>query len=356
MKRIVYRLLIAVAVLGSSTSKSATLVAAGQLRMSFNFEADDLIADPVRPRIYATVPATNSVAVIDTTTMSLVTTVFIGSNPRGMAISADNTKLFVANQGSTVNAIGVLDLATLTSLPSYSAPERPFDLAVGLAGRLYASSASGIQQFDTGSGTYVKTFPGYPNALSSGYLAITPDGNTLFDGSLSGSPARLQRFDVSTPNATLLQTQSFSRGGDTYQTLSHDGAYVVFVSGYAIDKLAANDLTAVHGTFNVGAYPSASTFSPDDKWFYAARSGGPTELLVFNANTYVQTGGFSLSGDPSALLVDNSGSYLFSAEPGKVQVYWTGVPEPGTLSCLLGGFALLTGCRRTGRVRRANQS
>src|SRR4051812_21182353 len=84
----------------------------------FNYSIGYLAADPVRSRVYATAPHDNSVIVIDTTSLTVVKTIAIGSAPEGLAISADGTKLWVANSGSTTFGIGVVDLNTLTTLPS----------------------------------------------------------------------------------------------------------------------------------------------------------------------------------------------------------------------------------------------
>src|SRR5580704_15084089 len=87
---------------------AASSAATGDLLTTFNFGVNDMVVDPTRNLIYATVPSTNSVEVINANTLSVVTTISIGSNPMGLALSADDNTLYVANSGSTANAIGVV--------------------------------------------------------------------------------------------------------------------------------------------------------------------------------------------------------------------------------------------------------
>ena len=47
---------------------------------------------PTLPYVYATIPTTNSVAIINTETLEIVDDVFIGSNPFGLALSLDGTR------------------------------------------------------------------------------------------------------------------------------------------------------------------------------------------------------------------------------------------------------------------------
>src|SRR4051812_14031029 len=68
-----------------------------------------LLADPSRPRVYGTLTSSNSIIVIDTTSLT-AQTIPTGLAPIGLALSRDNSRLYVANSGSTSAAIGVVDL------------------------------------------------------------------------------------------------------------------------------------------------------------------------------------------------------------------------------------------------------
>lgn len=197
-----------------------------------------LAADPVRPRVYATVPSDNSVIVIDTTSLAVVATIPIGSSPQGLAVSADRQKLWVANSGSTNHAVGVIDLNTLTTLPSLPAPNQPYDIEEGLAQRLYltplSDSASNdeIMQIDGATGAFLGYLGSY-EVYSAGLLKISPDRRSLFFGNRGLSPSTLDKFDVSRAAATLIQQTDFDRVGSNGESLriSHNGKFLVFPNG-----------------------------------------------------------------------------------------------------------------------------
>ena len=113
----------------------------GEIARLYPFKTSRLVVDPSRARVYAVVPDSNSVAVIDAKTLALLKTVFIGSNPVDLSISADDKTLYVANNGSTAAAVGVLDLDTLTTRSSFPLPSGAIAIAAGLGNRVYVSAS-----------------------------------------------------------------------------------------------------------------------------------------------------------------------------------------------------------------------
>ena len=183
----------------------------GGLAATFPIVPSKLLADPVRNRVYAAVPATNSVAVIDTTTLMVVATVPIGPDPVDMAISMDGNTLYVANKGSATAAVGILDLNMLATRTSLTLSGAPLAVAAGLDGRVYAivtgSAANSVVQLDGTTGAVQATLA---NDLFSndGILQITPDGKTLLAASSTFTASALRSYDVSTATPTLLQTST----------------------------------------------------------------------------------------------------------------------------------------------------
>lgn len=311
----------------------AGFCAAGTLLTSYNITAGTVLSDPTRGRVYASVPATNSVAVIDTATLVL-TSIPVGSSPQGMALSLDSSLLFVANNGSTAAAITVIDLNTLTTKASMSAPSAVSSVAVGANNVLYATGGSGILQFDIASETYQGT--SQTSAVwYDGYLTATPDGKTLFYGTSGLSPQSLVSFDVSSGTPVLLQKGGFSEGGDSCLTVSHNGKYVTFDSSYNIVELSATNINTTIGTFDVGAYPDAVVFSPDDTLVYAA-NGPYGSIQVYDSQTFAEVASYPFAQYvewPSALAVDKSGAEVFlaqgwPADQPTIEVYSTGTPLP----------------------------
>ena len=315
---------------------AASSAATGDLVTTFNFGVNDMVVDPTRNLIYATVPSTNSVEVINASTLSVVAAIPIGSNPMGLALSSDDNTLYVANSGST--AIGVVNLNTLTALPSISTPANPYYLAVGTGGRLYASTGNGIMQFNLGTGSYTSSFSAYPYYYAQ--LATSPDGKTLFQATEGISPASLFKYDISTATATQVQSIMTSEGGSASPVVTADGSAIIMSNGYTLEKLSTSNLNTVLGTFNVGAYTGPAALSPDNHWLYTTNYN---TLEMWNANTFVEKTSFSVpSNVTNSIQIDNSGRLIFVGEDNQLQVFSTGVND-NTATLTLGTLAITQG-------------
>jgi len=288
----------------------------------FNHSVSRLAADPIRPRVYATVPSENTVLVIDATSLTIARIIPIGSAPEGLAISVDGSKLWVANSGSTTAAIGVIDLDTLQTLPSLPAPERPYDIEEGAGGRLYVTVAGqatpgGVMQFDGNTGAYQTSFGQY-KVYGNTPLEISPDRNTLFFG---GGLSVLGKYNVVTTNASLVQEARLD-GGAGWLRISHGGQFIVAPIGsgngtppYTTFEVPTGNLAGIIGTFQVGAYPGPATFSNGDTLLYHAASAHTNRLTIFDTGTFASVGTIPVTGFSgySDIRVDRSGRWLFMA-------------------------------------------
>ena len=328
----------------------------GDVAAVFNYNPSKLLADPARTRIYAADPTSNSVIVIDTTTLQVVATIPIGSDPVDMAISPDGNTVYVATHGSTLAAVGVVDLNTLAIRATYPLPGSPVAIAAGLAGRVYASITSDnfqytIYQFDGATGTIQATFN--PNYYDNNLFQISPDGSTLFVASTGSDPGTLKSFDVSTATPVALQVNSDASENDSQLVISHTGKYICLPSGggnpggggYTTLLFSTADITSYYGALNNGAYPGPLAFSPDDSLVYQTRYGAANVLDVFNAQTFFKTeevnlpnfGASGYSGEISGIVVDSTGSYLFVGQSS-----YDGSSTSGQLAVLATGVGTLT--------------
>jgi YVTN family beta-propeller protein len=328
----------------------------------FNYATGYLTADPLRPRVYATVPNDNLVIVIDTASLSVIKTIPIGSSPQGLAVSADGSKLWVANSGSTTFGIGIVDLNTLTTLPSYSTPLLPFDIKEGAGHRLYLTpknqsfgpNGGGMMQIDGDTGTFQKYFGGF-DVYAGAVIDVSPDRNTLFFGNRGLSPSTLARYDISTATPALLQsTGNVGSNGEAIR-VSHNGQFLVYPngsgnSGYNTYEIPTSNLSGINGSFNVGAYPISAAFSNDDSLLYHGTSS-QSAVKIFDTKTFVLVGTIPLGSSPNSsggydskdLVVDRSGRWLFVATSfftnsgfgGDLRVFDVGPPELGNISTRL---------------------
>ena len=308
-----------------------------------SYSVGQLAADPIRPRVYATLPSENSVLVIDTDSLKVIDTIPIGSVPQGLALSADGSTLWVANSGSTTSAIGVLDLATLTRRPSLPAPDRPSDIEEGAGHRLYLTPASdvsdGIMQIDATTGAYQTSFGGF-EIYAGSLLETSPDHNTLFFGNTGLSGSTLENFNVATSTPTLIRTVMLSGYGSGLR-VAHNGQFMVYpntegngMPRFTTFKIPTNDISSSLGSFDVGSFPGPATFSNDDTFLYQSVSN-PNIIKVFDATTFGKVGAIPLPLDSavSDMVVDRSGRWLFVARfdyfgSSDLRVFDTGRMDP----------------------------
>jgi len=243
-----------------------------------------LVEHGTLPLLYTTIPSSNEVVVVNTNTESIVTAIPLGgSNPQGMAISADNSKVFVALQGGS--AIKVISTTTNTVTDTFLLPYQPEYVAYGGPGRIYITDDSingDIESRDPSTGALIGTLP-HEN-YTGDLLAVSRDGNTLCSARTGQSPASLACYDISTDSPPAAWT-TYNIGGNL-QTIdiSGDDAYVYTACGspYQITAYHLSTLSQA-GTFDTGAYPDSGYDSFEgDKVFIS----GADSAWTWNAQTY----------------------------------------------------------------------
>lgn len=333
--------------LGTALTSPAQTTGYDNLVARFTVAANHFVADPARHRIYASVPADNTVVVIETDPIRLSKTISIGLTPAGMAMSPDGLSLYVALSGTT--RIGVIDLTTLATLQPLFVDIKPGQVAAGLSNRLYITpldDVDGLLQVDALTGATQASLDAHPS--KEGLLQISPDYTTLYFGNTQLDPSTLKRYDVSTATPTLVETSAPATTGDggVDLKLSHDGELLCYpnVNGNApnpperlrpeglspthdapfspvTDVIDPMDFTVRFGSFNIGPYPSVLTFSPDDKIAYEYRTGA-RQVVLFNTATFAQFSALAVPDDSvSDLITDESGRYLFVGDGTAIEVY-----------------------------------
>lgn len=331
--------------------------AAGDVLASYNFGASSFAMDPTAPYMYATIPSQNAVAIINTNTLAVEKTVFVGSGPANIAFSPDGLTAYIAN--STSDFLAVFNTQTQTVTNSFLLPEQPQDVVFGNQNRLFVLGQNHIYQIDATTGA--STGPALGSTfVYGGELQISPDRNTLYYGDYGLSPSTMYKFDVSTTTPTLVRQSAFGTLGSNGQdlTLSHDGTFISYATGsgqngYQIAKIRTSDF-AILGSFNTGPYPRQITFSPDDQIAYTVNTDG--EIDLFDTHTFLPAGKFLGSGQATDIQVDSTGRYLFASYNDSfygfvgVRVFDTGraVPEPSAVILITAGsmFLLIRGWRR----------
>ena len=306
-----------------------------------------LLADPQRARVYAA--TFKKITVIDTQSLSVLKTFELPYTAWDMHISADGSKLWLATKSFT---LGLINLETLTQFDEFTIPEPAEQVREGLNQRLYISSSSptgGVAQIDLVNGSVVKFNPDTHGYASHCAIEISADRKTLYVGDLVDVDPVLARYDISTENATLVQSVFVGQAGAQASLgLSHSGQIISFGGGQAIPLRSATDLSVAFGSLNLAVNGGPLAFAVDDSLaFLSTRPPTLSEqnkIAVFDTKSFqmVRTITLSETGGYSRLVVDSTDSYVFvytsaafaSSPDLKVYPARTSLPPPPPRSLL----------------------
>lgn len=287
----------------------------GDILAQYTFPASSLVMSPTQSLMYATIPSQNSIAIINTNTLVVEDTLFVGSGAANLAFSPDGSKAYIAN--STSNFVVVFDTQTRMVIDSFLLSEQPQDVVFGTLNRLWVLGQSQIFQIDATNGASTGPSVTNPPYIYGGSLEISPDRNTLYYGDYGLSPSTMYKIDVSGTNPVLLLQTPFGTVGSNGEdlTLSHNGSYICYTVGsgqnsYDIAKFRTSDFASL-GSFVTGPYPQALAFSPDDLVVYASVNTA-SGIKAFDANSFLFLGTMSGPDVATKLAVDSTGRYLFA--------------------------------------------
>ena len=241
-------------------------------------------APPPAFHAYVTNETSGDLTVIAAGTHEVVATIPLGKRPRGIKVSPDNTRLFVALSGSPPAPPG-------TDEDSLPPPDR---------------SADGIGIVDIAEGRIV-------NVLQAGtdpeQVAISADGTRVFVANEDAALASIVEIATGEILAEL------PVGGEPEGvTRSPNGAWV-YITSEEENRVSVIDTEALEviASFDVGARPRSSNFSPDSTRAYVTAENGGTVSVVDTADhTVIET--IELTGElirPMEVRVSPDGGRLY---------------------------------------------
>lgn len=188
-----------------------------------------------RNRIYVTDPASRTVVVIDAASQRVLWRLPTGVYPEDLALTPDETKLYVANQQpAPVGSISVFDLGESdklrTSITGVNCPE---GLAMAPDGALmYVESQCGFADdplfvVDTKVDRVDHSIPGF--AVGTTALGMLPNGEKLYIG--TGEPERTRVLITATGDVKALGRPGDPKAYARYFAATPDGRYVLGVGG-----------------------------------------------------------------------------------------------------------------------------
>ena len=235
----------------------------------------------------------DAITVINTGTSEVLAKISFpaGSDPRGMALTPDGTRLYAANFG-TPSQISVIDTATnaiLATIPLLPG-SMPGQIAMTPDGsRAYVNlfgTPDAVAVIDTVTNTVVATIP-LPNGSDPADLAITPDGTRAYVATIGVNQDAVWVID--TASNAILTTISFPPASSPIAiAMAPDGlrAYVAVFNTSSIEVI--DTITnAVSATISLPARtnPIDIAITPDGSRLYVSNFAMNT-LTVVNTLAY----------------------------------------------------------------------
>jgi YVTN family beta-propeller protein len=206
---------------------------------------------PAAAYVYVTNEGSGDLTVIDLASLSVAATVPLGKRPRGIQVSPDRTRLYVALSGSPSAPPGV-DERTLPP------PDR---------------SADGIGEFDVASNRLLRVMK---SGTDPEQLAVSADGSRLFVA--NEDAAQVSVFDVAGNRVVAAIPVGAEPEG---VALTPDGKTVYVTSEEAGEVYAIDTATnALVGQAAVGPRPRSIGFLPDGSRAYVTLENDAALALV----------------------------------------------------------------------------
>jgi phospholipase C len=262
------------------------------------------------PLAYVPTIVSYSIAVIDTSTNKVVTSIDGGSNPYGIAATPDGKKIYVTNSGaSDVSSI------TVGLYPHGIAvtPNGKFAYVANTGPDTGAGGSHSVSVIDTGSDKVVRTIA---VGLTPQTIAITPDGSsiyvTCYDG-VSVIDARTQR----------VRSRIADYGRAHGVGISPDGrhAYIVESRRNAVSVIdTRHHIRVAH--IKVGDYPWNVAFGPDGAVAYVTNANADTVSVIDTARLRV-TDTVEVGHVPTGIGATADGVWVTNNAASTVQTFST---------------------------------
>jgi hypothetical protein len=283
--------------------------------------AKDLIYDPFRNKIYASVPSnagaiSNTITVIDPETGAVGPSVPIGSEPGTLAISDNGQYLYVALDGAA--AVRRLILASMT-------PDIQFNLGSDFIGTYYAGDME-VLPGSPGSVAISRGYTGGGNAGQAG-VGIYDNGvvRPTTTPSFSGTGIIISKIEFSASATRLYGYNSETTGSEFYRmTVNSSGVSILDTTPNVIysnnikfdngllystsDRVFDPEARTLVGTYPIATPYAGNAVRPDSAnglVFFLETVSSSGTIETFNLNTFVRLDSETILGASNIPLDDS---------------------------------------------------
>ena len=223
----------------------------------FNISSPTGVAiDANDSRLYVTNGIDNTVTIVDLRSYSAVGTINVGNDPVNIAISPDSHTLYVANYGS--NSLSIINVSQNIVNGTVMIGTEPSSIRINpVNGDVYVSSAADSEVWVVRGNTKIATIRAGKWPVKG--MAVTPDGSLLFI--IDSDNDTVSAFNTTTFN--VVNTVSVGNSPDGID-ISPDGLYA-FISNPGSGNISIMQLSDSSIRVSFSAYsPGAIALRPTD--------------------------------------------------------------------------------------------
>ncbi len=269
-----------------------------------------LCAEPTY-RLFVTNEAGDSVTVIDSRTGKVEKTIAVGDRPRGIGLSPDRSRVYVALGNE--NAIAVVDTLSLEVVRKIPAGSDPEAFAVHGDGTIYLSNE------DTGSATALdpdsgKILAGIEVGIEPEGVGISPDGKQVLVTSESTNMVHVISAEDKKITANVLvgarpREVAFSLDGKYFWVTSEVAGEVAKVDRSTNKIVVVNK--RLRREINRRVKPKGILPSPDGKRLYVSLGRG-NAVAVLNSDTLALEAAVPAGSRVWGLALSKDGTRLYA--------------------------------------------
>ncbi|MBP2365571.1 Hsp70 family protein [Pseudonocardia parietis] len=253
--------------------------------------------------------AAGVVTVIDTSVDRVTATIEVPAGPpQYLAFAPDGAHVYVSvfDEARTIAAVAVLDTTTNSVVATVPVQTRPFALAVTPDGsKVY------VPNHDSGTVSVIETATNEVTqeirvARNPHWVAISPDGTRLYTANHESNVISVlatsdDRVLAEIPVGTSPHSVAVNPSRPLVANVNYDAASVSFTD------TASNTVVA---TVPVGINPQAIAWSPDGRFAYTANVTEDT-VSVISADTYTVTATLPVGDGPTSIAVLPNGTQAY---------------------------------------------